>query len=327
MGLEKRLRLVDLLTEAAELEHSLACQYLYAAFTLKNQPEEGATWDQLESLRRWKGETLLVARQEMEHLGLVANLLTAIGEAPYFSRPDFPTSKRYYPLHLVGELVPWSEAALRRFLRFEWPANLTPDAQQFVAQLGYEAAEQDNASIAQMYGEIRALFVELGAHPESLFLGPPTAQQSNATLIPVPLRGIQLKPGTAFYNVLVQPVTDLNSALATIDQILVEGEGSPTDRSTSHFGRFRKMLEELRETRAKDPTFEPARGTIANPRTAYPDVDATSSTITVASTNRVSALFDVGYEAMLLMLVRFFAHSDETAAELAGLPDTYPFGV
>lgn len=321
MGREKRLRLADLLTEAAELEHSLACQYLYAAFTLKNRPEEGATWEQLESLRRWKGQTLLVARQEMEHLGLVCNLLTAIGEAPYFTRPDFPTAKRYYPMHLVGELVSWGEEALKRFIRFEWPANLSAEGRAFVAAT-FDPAHQDNQSIAKMYGEIRALFVELGAKPETLFIGPPAAQQSNATLIPVPLRGIQLKPGTAFYNVLVQPVTDLTSALATIDQILKEGEGTPQDRSQSHFGIFRTMLEELRETRARDPSFEPARLTIHNPRTAYSDVDPTPSTITVESTNLVSQLFDLGYQTMLLMLERFFAHTDETAAELAGLQGT-----
>src|SRR5258706_16148672 len=105
MFLEKRLRLVALLTEAAELEHALSCQYLYAGFTLKNEYAEGeVSYEEAESLRRWKGEMMLIARQEMEHLGLVSNLLTAIGEAPYFWRPDFPTPKRYYPLHLKCEL-------------------------------------------------------------------------------------------------------------------------------------------------------------------------------------------------------------------------------
>lgn len=322
MFLEKRLRLVALLTEAAELEHALSCQYLYAGFTLKNEAGDGVSYEEAEYLRRWKGEMMLIARQEMEHLGLVSNLLTAIGEAPYFGRPDFPTPKRYYPIHLRCELTSFSARALERFVRFEWPANLTLEQQQFAQQIGVDPAANDVSSIARMYGEIRALFQELGAKPKDLFVGPGSAQQSNATIIPVPLRGIQLAPGTAFYNVLVQPVADLKSALAAVDQIMVEGEGSPGDRAQSHFGRFRKMHAELHDVRARNPKFEPARVTIDNPRTAYPDDDATPSTITVDATNRVSMLFDLGYSTMCLMLVRFFAHSDETAAELAALQGT-----
>ena len=36
-----RRRLVALLTEAAELEHALMCQYLYAALSMKRRVEEG----------------------------------------------------------------------------------------------------------------------------------------------------------------------------------------------------------------------------------------------------------------------------------------------
>ena len=52
-----RQDLLYLLTQAAELEHSLCCQYLFAAFTLKEQGEEGVTDAQAAVIQRW-GEVL-----------------------------------------------------------------------------------------------------------------------------------------------------------------------------------------------------------------------------------------------------------------------------
>ena len=120
----KRLRLAELLSEAAELEHGLMCQYLFAAFSLKRQPEEGVTWPQLEQMRRWEASIMLVARQEMEHLGLVNNILTAIGEAPYFNRPNFPLGARHYPIHIPFKLERLTLEAVRRFVEFEMPRTL-----------------------------------------------------------------------------------------------------------------------------------------------------------------------------------------------------------
>ncbi len=317
---DSRQRLVALLTEAAELEHNLSCQYLFAAFTLKTHREEGATWEQLESIRRWKGQTLMIARQEMEHLGLVSNLLCAIGEAPYFQRPEFPTRRGYYPIHLRCALERFGLSTLERFVRFEHPLTLSAKSHAFATKRLGETDTNEATSIARMYHEILALFQELGtADPKSLFIGPATAQQTTTTLIPVPLRGISLKPGTAFYNVLVQPVTDLETAEAAVRQILLEGEGAPDDRTGSHFARFLAMHEELAAAQAADPEFDPARDVMKNPRTSYPDEDPTDSTVTVEATNRLSQLFDLGYAVMITMLIRFFYQVDATAAEIAGL--------
>ena len=38
--IENRKTLTYLLCEAAELEHGLMCEYLYAAFSLKTEPDE-----------------------------------------------------------------------------------------------------------------------------------------------------------------------------------------------------------------------------------------------------------------------------------------------
>lgn len=40
--MSQRELLVTALSEAAEIEHAITCQYLFAAFSLKTHPEEGA---------------------------------------------------------------------------------------------------------------------------------------------------------------------------------------------------------------------------------------------------------------------------------------------
>ena len=92
---------------------------------MKRAPEEGVTWQQLELMRQWGASLLLVARQEMEHLGLVCNLLTAIGEAPTLRRPDFPLGPRYYDLGIPCLLEPFGLPALERFIGFEAPETVS----------------------------------------------------------------------------------------------------------------------------------------------------------------------------------------------------------
>ena len=53
--IENRAQLIYLLTEAAELEHGIMCCYLFAAFSIKKDTNEGITEEQLAIVRRWRG--------------------------------------------------------------------------------------------------------------------------------------------------------------------------------------------------------------------------------------------------------------------------------
>src|SRR6202046_3406582 len=79
--IEHREALIYMLCEAAELEHGIMCQYLFAAFSIKQDAVEGLTDDQVATVRRWRERVSHVAAQEMLHLALVQNLLSAIGAA------------------------------------------------------------------------------------------------------------------------------------------------------------------------------------------------------------------------------------------------------
>src|SRR5258708_29463458 len=97
-----------LFREAAELEHTILCEYLFAAFTMKQRADEGLTAAQLEAVDRSRTVILTVAKQELLHLTLVQNLLTAIGPAPDLSRPNLPTAAQHFPAGVASARLPFA---------------------------------------------------------------------------------------------------------------------------------------------------------------------------------------------------------------------------
>ena len=77
--IENRGQLIYMLSEAAELEHGIMCCYLYCAYSMKRSVDEGVTEGQLNSMQRWRRTILNIAIEEMLHMCLACNLLTAVG--------------------------------------------------------------------------------------------------------------------------------------------------------------------------------------------------------------------------------------------------------
>src|SRR5262249_28542383 len=117
--IEHREALIYMLCEAAELEHGIMCQYLFAAFSLKQPEDEGLSAAALEAVLRWRKAIAHVATEEMLPLALVQNLLSAIGAAPHLARPNLPAPARHYPAGVNLTLVPFGEPALRHFMFLE----------------------------------------------------------------------------------------------------------------------------------------------------------------------------------------------------------------
>jgi hypothetical protein len=70
--IRSREHLLHMLAEAAELEHNLLCSYLYAAFSLKKELDEGLLAHELEAVQRWHAAIMHVCMDEMAHLAQVA---------------------------------------------------------------------------------------------------------------------------------------------------------------------------------------------------------------------------------------------------------------
>src|SRR5438552_1480486 len=119
--IENREQLLNLLAEAAEIEHNLMCCYLYAAFSLKESTAEDLTPGELAAVQRWRGQIIHVGIDEMAHLALVANLTAALGGVPHLGRPNFPIAPGYHPAGIVVKLAPFNAATLQHFIYLERP--------------------------------------------------------------------------------------------------------------------------------------------------------------------------------------------------------------
>src|SRR5438270_3418184 len=126
-----REELIYLLSRAAELEHGLACIYLFAAYSLKSDVSEGGmSEEQAAMVRGWRRFLSLVAVEEMGHLAQVSNLLTAIGGAPHFKRTNFPLPPSAFPFGIRLSLEPFSQETIERFVCYEMPETGILSAEQ-----------------------------------------------------------------------------------------------------------------------------------------------------------------------------------------------------
>lgn len=293
--IRNRAQLIRALTDAAQIEHAVICQYLFAAHSLKTHPSEpGVSAPLLERVRQWKSNILEVARGEMEHLGLVCNLLSAVGGSPFFGRPNFPYVGCGLPPGARYELRPFSAAALEQFKALE--ASHEPGARW---------DDEDHETIGELYSRIRRGFEFLGSHDRPLFVGPLGAQVSNER-IGLPER---------WYEIRLRRVVDRESALEVLDQILEEGHHGQAHRYPTHYERFDETLREYRALVASDPSFQPVRSVASNPATRDGAEAEGCSVVEHPVTRRAVRLFNSSYETMCLMLDRYYGYGDETEAE------------
>lgn len=249
-----REQLLHLLAEAAEIEHTLMCSYLYAAFSLKRSGAPGVSGTQGETLDRWRRMIMDVAVEEMGHLVIVANLTVAIGGAPHFARPNFPVAPGYFPSGVAVRLTGFDAETLKHFIFLERPQGDEggEDSEEF-EQRAYERAQarpglmpsaQDYATIGHLYQAIRANLTSLHQRlgREGLFIGDAGSQLGSDV---VDIEG-------------VAPITDLAGAMAGIDIIVEQGEGSSKDRDVSHYRSFLAIQDELEAATHDDPDFSPA---------------------------------------------------------------------
>ena len=324
--IEHREALIYMLCEAAELEHGIMCQYLFAAFSLKQREDEGLTGEELEVVKRWRRTIAHVATEEMLHLALVQNVLSAVGAAPHLTRPNLPAPAHHYPAGVNLTLVPFGEPALRHFMFLERPEGMALDGAEGIDAPLHEAAPllaegdivpqlQDFATVGHLYRSIEHGLARLAEKfgERNLFVGPPRAQATSKD----------------FQWPQLIAVTDLASAQQALDTILEQGEGARGHWEDAHFGEFVRILAEYREMLAANPAFDPVRPVLfATVRPGEHDVPVPR--IADPATARCTDLFNVGYEILLQILERYFAHTEETDEQLATLADaavTLMFGV
>ena len=309
-----RKELTYLLCQGAELEHALMCEYLYAAFSLKSTPDPGLPGGQLETVERWREVLLAIAGEEMLHWAVVQNLLTAVGSAPYVSRPHMPHQAGGYPPGVQLRLLPFGKAALQHFVYLERPEGVErADAEGFEPAgpppppMGPEEIVprgQDFATQGHLYRSVEKGFAHLADKlgEDRLFIGPAFQQADEATFGWPDLR----------------PITSLAGANRAIERIVEQGEGATGDWATAHYGRFLAVLGDYLAMRQADPGFEPAHPVVAAGMRAVEGIEP-DVYITDPTTGGCSDLFNAAYELVLQMIARYFAFGHETPGQRQAL--------
>lgn len=256
-----REHLYHALCEAAELEHCLMCTYLYAAFSLKTDAQDGLTARQLEAVKRWRATTLEIATEEMGHLVAVWNIMSALGGAPRLGRSNFPLDPGYLPANVVVKLAPFNRDTLQHFIHLERPAGSDEaDSAAFTPEHKFvRGADGPRLTPMGIDYETVGLFYELlgkrlarfvAEHGESVaFCGDPKLQLTEAETA---------LPGTA-------KVICLKTVLAAFDSIITQGEGAPQHSERSHYARFARIRAEYDAFLKDDPEFAPAFPAATNP--------------------------------------------------------------
>lgn len=245
-----------LLESAAEIEHALMVQYLYAAYSLKGSDEvtdaaQQAALDET-SPDSWPQVLLDIAREEMGHLLTVQHLLLTLGEPPNLEREDFPPRKDLYPFPL--HLEPLSQSSLAKYVVAEAPANAT--GLDDVLEKAQVAAGAAVNRVGMVYGLLGVVF----SGPDQVAAGSDHAdwddlvrQLSEAAYRQSPPETWHL-PDDAFHadaadrqavpedwqvgQLRVHQVTDRASALEAIRDIGEQGEGATGTDTGSHYHRL-----------------------------------------------------------------------------------------
>lgn len=338
-----RAQLIDALRVASELEHGIMAQYLFALYSLKRYQYEGLEPVQLERVRRWSSSIALIARQEMEHLGLALNLLSAIGGTPSFTRPNMPQEKSYYgqAAGIKLTLTRGDLETMKRFQHFEAPNTLlekldkdgnidqTRAESWCHGETGADAAPRVMGapvldwtwnSVQTLYEAIRDGFAYLVAEKgeRNVFVGKPSLQIFGGPASPLYGSMNDLNQ----YGLDLIAVTNLASATRAVTMILEQGEGVPDNPAYAkwtHFCLFTKIRQEMEEHRLGDIA---ARPVVPNPMLMeHPDMHGKPTIITNENTRQVAELFNGSYELMLLLLLYLYSDNVKTQDEVSGLMD------
>jgi CDGSH-type Zn-finger protein/uncharacterized Fe-S cluster protein YjdI len=256
-----REQLWGLLAEAAEIEHHLMCSYLYAYFSLKEREDEDVSAQELAAIRRWRGEILGVAVEEMSHLAMVCNILSALGAPAHFAHQNFPVSPGFHPAGVVVKLTPFNADTLQHFIHLERPhGSDVPDGDGFEPPQQYTRSNNPHRlmAITTEYDTVGELYEAINDGLAAL------AQELGEDRLIVGDVAHQIGPAVAALPDL-KVVKCLETARVAIDAIVRQGEGAGAEAERSHFQRFLTVQKEYQAALAANPGFKPGRNAATNP--------------------------------------------------------------
>lgn len=316
---------ISLLRLAAEIEHGLMVQYLFAAYSLD---PPGTPAAQRPMVRRWQEVILGVAKEEMAHLVTVQNLLTALGGPLQFNREDFPHDTVLYPSGF--RLRPLSLPSLATYVVAESPEVWEGEQAARIKQQATAEVGGTVNRVGRLYEELIDVVGDDALVPDATFDAASVRFQATwdewGRGYRHGERGREVSPdGSDVPDVpelVIETVQDRSSAIAALEHVGEQGEGFgvPQDEEESHFERFLTIHAEL-ENLSEDERRALVRDVATNPTThlSGPDVGAdpadaeTTSPIANPAARLWAHLFNVRYRKLLVSLSHAFELAEERA--------------
>jgi len=296
-----REELIFLLTYAAELEHSLVCVCLFAAYSLKNDASEGGLTDaQADTVRGWRQRLASAAVERMRRLAQLSNLLAAIDAMPALARPALLKATSATSPENRFALEPFSQQLLDRLVAYErLDAPLTRPILTAQDSSEYQHLPFNLLTIRDLYDRITTSFGSIAA--EELFIGPKEAQADPHLL--------------DLGNQLVA-VVDLQSARDALATLIGTSERGSNGATANVFSTIRtEYISAQKDAQRANQPFEPARPVVVNPGTHFAGEATSGTRIVDTLTVAVADLFNGAYDILLLMLRSFFTYTEGTSTD------------
>jgi hypothetical protein len=263
--LEPRDEAALLLTVAAEVEHALMAQYLFAAYSLRDDQLHQETQGRVRGFVKRLSQ---IAREEMGHLMTVQNLLHFISAPLHLHREGSPFESELYPFRF--KLEPLSSGSLAKYIVAEMPAD-APDLEH----LKKEAKASNDGRPVQHVGAIFERLIELFNDPVN------GLQDSDFRTDTADLHATFRDWG---YDTALAQTDDTEQVLVeafeghsvsalrelsvkALTKIAQQGEGSRVD-DNSHYHRFRRLYEDFHTL--KDDGIDFLWPVVTNPNTTPP---------------------------------------------------------
>jgi hypothetical protein len=310
-----RQYVIMLLHLAAEIEHSLMVEYLYAAYSLGGP---GIPKGYREKVARWKEWILGIAKEEMGHLMTIQNFLRCLGGALHVDREDYPWNSEFSPFPF--QLEPLTRHSLAKYVFAESPGptiwnGAEADEVHELARIGVGSGPLNR--VGELYSRLHALSKDETLLSDEDFRSSTFEYQANwdewGRGYQGGARGNTMGaaiPGTP--TLILKAVTSRSDALQAIKLIALQGEANVTADAgaPSHFSRFLRIFREWPKDAAWSPTH-------AIPRDPFVTTNSTQirdgSQITHPESTLWASLFNVRYQILLTCLLHTFDYPNSTS--------------
>lgn len=155
---------VFLLHVAAEIEHSLMVQYLFAGYSLGGTD---AAKRYQHKVRQWQETILGIAKEEMGHLLTVQNVLMLFGAPLSLDRQDYPWDSEFYPF--TFHLQRLTLNSLAAYVCAESPSSWNTTDREEIKTRATIAAGTEVNGVGRLYKKLEEIIGDPARIPDSAF--------------------------------------------------------------------------------------------------------------------------------------------------------------